>query len=93
MPEWLTPLLRVLDASPYLKNSEFQMGIMHMGVGESFRIRSQRRTPVAGQAPVVVVAPVTPQITPAAAQAPVAAPPAVNNNLFPMAVPNMGTKR
>ncbi len=89
--EQAAPLLRVLDASPYLKNSEFQMGIMRMGVGESFRIRSQRRTPVAGQAPVVAAAPATPQNTPPAVPAPVAAPPPVNYNLFPMAVP--GAKR
>jgi len=35
-------LLRVLDSSPLLQNSEFMMPITRGGAGETFRIRSQR---------------------------------------------------
>ena len=87
------PLLRTLDASPYLKNSEFQMGIMRMQNGESFRIRSQRETPVlmANQAQPVPIA--QQAFPPQAVQPP---PPAPATNLYPMAVtpaPNVGGGR
>ncbi len=81
------PLLRILDASPYLKNSEFQMGIMRMLNGEAFRIRSQRKYPVllAGQTVAPQVAAQTPPI-----QVPQPAPPL---NIYPMATPNPAGRR
>lgn len=39
------PLLRVLDNSPRLSNSEFTIPIVRVPNGETFRIRSQRETP------------------------------------------------
>jgi Tfp pilus assembly protein PilN len=66
------PLLRVVDNSPRLANSEFTMPIGRVANGEVFRIRSQRETPPAG-APAAPVAPVPVAVAPAA---PVVAPPA-----------------
>jgi Tfp pilus assembly protein PilN len=37
------PLLKVLDASPLFRNSEFQMGVVRLKESEQFRIRTQRR--------------------------------------------------
>jgi Tfp pilus assembly protein PilN len=38
------PLLKILDSSPYFRNSEFSMGVMKGGQnGEGFRIRTFRR--------------------------------------------------
>lgn len=88
------PLLRTLDASPYLKNSEFQMGIMRMQNGEAFRIRSQRETPalMANQA---IPSPVAQQSVPQQ-QAVQPQPPPPTTNLFPMVtppIPNVGGGR
>jgi Tfp pilus assembly protein PilN len=41
--EQAAPLLKLIDASPLFRNSEFSMGFSHIQNGEGFRIRTFRR--------------------------------------------------
>ena len=61
--EQASSMLRLLDATPYLKNSEFTLAILRLADADAFRTRSQRKAPQ----PVVAAAPAA------------TAPPAANN--------------
>ena len=84
--EQASTMLRLLDATPYLKNSEFTLAIARMTNGDAFRTRSQRKTP---PPPPVAVA----TAMPAAAPNNVAPPPPVANPQGMLPFPPPGARR